>query len=304
MARSLFLVLAVIGAAAWAPATEQTGAVKLFAARRFGYFIGDLIRYDAVVTVDPSWTLRTSSLPTPGRSEYWLELRKVDVEESRAPAQHVYRIHLLYQIFYAPIEARARELPGFVLSFEHQARSAEVGVPALTVTMSPLREVATGTGDPEQNVALAPDRGAALSSLRRPAALASVASALSVGLCLLVTWQRAAWPFARRRERPFARVAHALRAGDTDNPRKYAAALLSIHRAFDATAGWRVFGDDQARFFVQHPRFAAAAAEIGSFFEASRSCFFGGDEARALVQVPPQALRRLARHLAALERGA
>jgi mxaA protein len=80
--------------------------------------------------------------------------------------------------------------------------------------------------------------------------------------------------------------------------------LLSIHRAFDTAAGWRVFADDQARFLSQLPRFADGAGDIARFFQASRYCFFGGDVARASAALPPEALHRLAYRLATLERGA
>jgi mxaA protein len=128
--------------------------------------------------------------------------------------------------------------------------------------------------------------------------------AVSLILLLFVAWQRALWPFAARPARPFARSARALRSAMSEDPAKYVAALLALHRAFDTAAGWRVFADDQTRFLTQFPQFADAAADIAHFFEASRYCFFGSDGALASAALPPEALRKVANRLAALERGA
>jgi|HubBroStandDraft_5_1064220.scaffolds.fasta_scaffold01719_9 mxaA protein len=302
-ARNTLFALTCLSAMAVSLADDSPGTVRLVTTRKFGYVIGDLVAYDAVITVDPSWTLRTSSLPTPGRPEYWLELRQVTVGEARAHTEREYHVHLLYQLFYAPIEARTRDLPGFVLEFAHQGASSRIGVPALVVTMSPLREVATGTGDPEENVALAPDRATAGVPLRRPLIGIAATAALTLCMALLLAWQRAIWPFARRTGPPFTRAERALRKSDPGESKNYATALLGLHRAFDATAGWRVFADDVPRFLVEHPQFAGAAAEIGRFFTASRYQFFGVDVTQTSAEFPPDALRKLSHRLAVMERG-
>jgi mxaA protein len=302
--RSLLVIAVCSGLPGPALALADLPSVNLVVARRVGYVIGDVIPYDVIVTVDRTWVLKSSSLPAPGLPEYWLELRKVAVDESRTASTRVYRIHLVYQSFYAPLEARARELPEFVLEFDHPGGTSDLKVPALTVTMSPLREVATGTGDPEENVALLPDRTASGSSLRLPAI--GLASSSMCCLCagLLLSWQRGAWPFVSRARRPFGRVARTLRGAATVDEQRYAAALRSIHRAFDSWASWRVMADDQARLLAQCPQFAPAAAQIGGFFELSRDWFFGDDASRASHAWPAPALYQFVCRLAALERQA
>lgn len=298
--RCLLLILMLANALPCA-AAELSPTVRLSIPRKVGYVVGDLIQYDALLDVDPSWRLRASSLPTPGLSQYWLELRKVDVEESRDAAMRSYRVHLVYQTFYAPIEARTRALPELSLEFERPGGSTVLPIPSLTITMSPLREVSTGTGDPEQNVALEPDRAPQQRSLRAPALGAAAGLVFSLCLYLAAAWQRAAWPFSRQPRRPFARLARTVRA---QNSREYGDVLLAIHRAFDAAAGWRVFADDRARFLAQHPAFGGAAPEIESFFEASRHHFFGDDAAPGAVELSPDELRGFIFHMAALETGA
>jgi mxaA protein len=75
--------------------------------------------------------------------------------------------------------------------------------------------------------------------------------------------------------------------------------MLTLHRAFDATAGRRLLADDLDAFFARFPRFVPLRSEIERFFAASRQMFFG-----SVATAPELAwLRRLARGLARAEAG-
>ena len=58
-------------------------------------------------------------------------------------------------------------------------------------------------------------------------------------------------------------------------------AMLVLHRAFDATAGHRLFADDLDNFFSRHKHFMPLQHRVVAFFETSRAVFFG-----AHVQAP------------------
>lgn len=300
--RNPLLWLLCIGLCASALANDAPGMVRVAIERKVGYVLGDLIPYDVLVTVDSSWTLRKSSLPSPGKPDYWLDLRSVDADAIRLEGQRTYRIHLVYQVFYAPLEARKRDLPGFLLDFDKPGGVVEVTVPALVVTLSPLREVATGTGDPEANVALEPDHNTPMLPLRGPIMWLCVSGVATLLLLMLMAWQRGIGPFARRAGAPFGRAERTLRKSRLSDAQSYAAGLLTLHRAFDHAAGWHVFADDLPRFLHEQPRFAPASAQIGQFFAASRLCFFGESPTRAIAQWPASMLSSLAKHLAELER--
>ncbi len=292
------------GVDAFAVTQPAPGTVQFEIQRRVGYVIGDLIPYDVLVTVDPSWTLRRSSLPAPGYSQYWLDLRTVDVDDARVSGNRRYRINLVYQIFYAPIEARKRALPGFTLTFDHGGTTSEITVPALSITMSPLREVASGAGDTTDNLALVGDRAPRTKPLLQPLLATVIAATLSLLFLAIVCWKRAWWPFARRPDTPFTQAARLVRKSDLTDSRGYGAALLALHRAIDSTAGWHVFADDLQKFLAQQPRFAAAGLQIAEFFAASRRRFFGDDSTQAEADLPGPALVNLSERLADLERRA
>lgn len=279
-------------------ATAAIGDIQLKIERDVGYMIGDLVPYEIDITVYPSWTLQESSLPTPGNPLYWLELRRVDVRRADAADGRHYHLMLVYQTFYAPIEARTRELPGFPLAFSDGDESHTLSVPPLTITMSPLREVAAAEGG--HGPRLQPDRPPLRLSLAGPLSLAAT-GAFALALSLLwLAHQHAWWPFALRAGRPFAQAARALRKGSAQHA--YADALLQLHRAFDDTAGYRVLADDQERFLEQHGYFVPARPQIDAFFRASRRQFFAEDEAAARGELDADRVADLARSLARLER--
>lgn len=267
--------------------------------RKVGYFLGDLVRDEVDVAVDAGWALQAASLPEPGRPVYWLDLRRVDVETDAAARAVRYRLRLLYQTFYAPLEARALTLPGFELTFERGGETVAADVPPQPITMSPLREIVSPEGKLRRELTLQPDRSAPRLRLG-PAALAVASTAaFAMVSALLLAWQRGVWPFGTRTQRPFERARRAVR---TSGGAAYANALLILHRAFDAVAGYRVLADDQERFLAEHARYASAADDIRRFFAASRLIFFGEDEMRARQILPPAALGNLVRRLAAAER--
>jgi mxaA protein len=137
----------------------------------------------------------------------------------------------------------------------------------------------------------------------RAAALGSgIATLLLLGM---VAHHWAWWPFTEQRRRPFARAARAVRqalAPPAVQTEGYLVALLSLHRAFDATAGRRVLAEDVPEFDRQHAAFRPLQADIERFYAASQRAFFGADPARAMAMLPPGSLVSLGRRLADAER--
>lgn len=283
-------------------APAQAAQVDLFAPRPFGYFLGDLIAQDAIITLDPGYRLEESALPRPRSVTYWLDLRAARLAElPEKDGARRYRLTLTYQSFYAPLEPRALDIPAVALMARDGARTLALTVPAWTFVASPLREiVASRAANP---MALRPDIAPAphplAADLRRAAGAAVVALASFAGLARLRGWG----PFGRRRL-PFAAAAREMaRARPGQAPAEiYEQALLHLHRAFDASAGRRLLADDVPAFLAAAPHFGGAAGDIARFFAASRVAFFGAGARAAMAALPPEALAPLARRLATAER--
>ncbi|GJD79702.1 hypothetical protein GCM10007886_09390 [Methylobacterium gregans] len=296
----LALVLLAAG-----PAAAQLHGVEVRVPRTFGYFLGDLVEATIVIEAEPGFVLQASSLPQPGPVTYWLDLRRVEARQEGT--RHILR--LTYQTFYAAIDARSLDVPGFPLVLssgtDHGATTAPVAVPSWSLGLSPLREVQPARrADPAEY--LRPDGlGPRLDPVpARNAALALGAAALLALVSL--ARDRAWWPFRPRPARAFADAARRLAAlgRGPESEQGYREGLLALHRGLDAKAGYRLLADDLDAFLARHPAYRPQRDGLARFFAASRLAFFGGSVAEARHRLPLAEAGATARALAVAERAA
>jgi len=304
------LPLAILLALVSLPAAAQVRSVELRTPRAFGYFQGDLVQVQAEIRTDPGFTLQRPSLPKPGPVTYWLDLRDVRTEESRAAdGAHVIRLRLTYQDFYVALDARTLDVPGFPVTVEsagtNGSTTAVAQVPTWKIGVSPLREVQPERRDDPAEY-LRPDGRAP--RLDPQPALASAAGFLALAVLALglLAYDRAWWIFGTRRGRPFAQALKALGRAKRQSQGEalYREALLALHRGLDATDGRRVLADDLPDFLGRHPAFRGQASGLQKFFLASRLAFFGRDTAGAGTTLPLPEAEALLRRLGAVERSA
>ncbi|MDQ0504078.1 nonribosomal peptide synthetase MxaA [Xanthobacter agilis] len=281
---------------ALASPVARADSIALKAPRAFGYVIGDTLTLEAVITLDPGAQIDPASLPQPRKVSSWLNL--VATELTPDAAGHL-RLSLTYQTFFSPLEPRTLEIPAWPLTIRQGDARRTLTVPAFAFVTTPLRElVASQGGNP---MALQPDIAPRPFPLggewRRAGLAAAMAGFGAFGFALASGWR----PFARH-PRPFAAAARALRRqGDPGTPEAYRAALLSLHRGFDATSGRRLLAEDIGAFVRQSPRFAERESDIARLFAASRTAFFGAGAELAMVQLPPAEVVAIAARLARTE---
>lgn len=257
--------------------------------RSFGYHVGDPIVHRYTVEVPRSYELQRESLPKVGDLNYWLELRRIETREggSTSPGARSYVLTLRYQTFYAPLDVRKLQIPGFTLRFAEDGHVVPVRVPPWSFTTSPTLQIVArgvGHGGMDQDFSM-PDevpRSLPTAELRTRVGVLIFGSVLWLGfIARRVGWWR---PRART---PFARGLRAygpLRARGDDTA--YREALRVLHRALDATYGRPLFAETLPDFLRRYPAFAAQSEPLARFFEHSRRTFFG-DEA---VPLEPDAL--------------
>lgn len=245
--------------------------------RAYGHVVGDRIRRSVRFDLPTGYQLERASLPGEGDLEYWLDLASVDVDRQTQRGGRVV-VTLDYQLFYAPLQASQRELPGFTVQASNTANERiEARIPGFVFTMSPIIELQPEAkfGDEENNLVLPDERPALRNTVApRNASLA----ALGAILLALLSWAWAADRIPGRERGPFARALariRSLRKADDNNA--VPEALRAIHRAFDTTAGRSVFAEDVARFVATYPAFADRRDEIEIFFDFSRRFFFGSE---------------------------
>lgn len=305
MRRLIRLCLLLLAFALPAPQTRaEIRSVEWQAPRTFGYVIGDRIDLTVTVMTDRATVLQPASVPRPGPLAYWLDLVSVTVTERDVGAERRHDVRMVVQTFYSALEPKMMEVPSFRLAFLDEGRMLAATVPPWPFLMSPLRALVSQPGD--GGLRLQPDSPVPWVPAARARLALGAGGAVSAAALVLLAWNRAWPPFHRRPARPFAaarRAVRPLKRAPAVTP-AYEAALLGLHRAFDAAAGRRVFAADLSAFLGANDRFRPASEEIGTFFAASRLVFFAGDPAAAMARLPGPALVALADRLAALERRA
>lgn len=304
----LALVLAAMLAASAAEGVQGQATVATVEPRAFGYFLGDVIRREVIVTLRPGAKLEPASLPRPGPLSYWLELRAVDLDETDVAADTEVHLSLSYQAFYAALDPRRLTLPGFTLKIAgaNAEGTENATIPPFEFVMSPLREIFPGKESEPTTIELRPDLAPhrLATATERTGILVSSLGALATFVLLAMHY--AWWPFHQRRTRPFTEAARFLksRAAHLSGDGGYRAALIKLHRAFDTAAGRRVLPDDIAGFLAEHPEFAPLSADIAKLFACSRSAFFGNDVSSARAAMPIAAIAELGTKLGSAERRA
>jgi len=157
--------------------------------------------------------------------------------------------------------------------------------------MSPLRQIVQEGGA----LAIQPDTPIRSTPQTPAGMLLALAAALIFGIALAHHYAR--WPFHQRPARPFSRAHRALRR-HASHQGNTSAAMIILHRAFDAAAGQCLLAGDVAAFVATRPQLAACQSQIEHFFAASRGAFFG--DTGGLMSLPE--LRELAQALAHYER--
>lgn len=299
--RWAYVGLALLAGAAAAQA--QVRSVSLQTPRRFGYFVGDVLHSEVDIVVDSGVDLVPASVPQPGPLNAWLELIGSRVEQGSSNGEKLYRLHLDYQNFYPALDSRALDVPGFTLSFTVAGRPVSSQVPPWSFLISSLREVQPA---PKASGAdyMQPDTlPQAIDLHRQRIATISLLAATLAALGLLA-YHLAWWPFAARPKRPFTGAARRIRMllVPTEKESGYREALLSLHRAIDATAGHVVFAEDLQDFLDHAPAFSALRTEFNLFFRSSRQAFFGDDVAGARAAFGTDALVAFSNRLASAER--
>ncbi len=301
------LVILLVGASV--PAQAQVRALEIRTPRPFGYFLGDLVRAQVDLVVEPGFTVQIPSLPQPGALTYWLDLRDIAVTQAASGDARRIRLDLTYQTFYAALDARALEIPGFTITLvdetDRGATTARAEVPPWSFNISPLREVQPPAREDPRSY-LRPD-GQVSPRDPRPLLVGAAGSAFLALLALAgLARDRTWWPFGARRSRPFGVAARRIRAlaRRPDAASAYGEALTALHRAMDSTAGRRVLADDLDAVLARRPAFRREADALARFFAASRQTFFGPGPEAGQRTVSLREVASLAGRLARAERAA
>lgn len=303
MLRIIFAASALLAAFAYSALAD---GVRMIEPRAFGYFLGDTLTRTAEIQAGSDEVLAPASLPVPGALNHWLELRRIDTAEAPNAAGVLYTVTLEYQVFYAALDTRPLTIPAVQLVLTKGEASRSVSIPALGITVSPLREIFVDQDRTSEANVLRPDASTAFLPVAPLKTALLISSGLGLAALALLAHHLAWWPFRQRSSRAFSAAAREIAALSCDpaDIDAYDKALTLIHRAIDQTAGRRILPDDLGQFIARHPQHSESEAGLEAFFQASRSLYFGGNLEDGLSRFPPERVRALADDLAAQERAA
>ncbi|MGA9487403.1 MAG: nonribosomal peptide synthetase MxaA [Methylocella sp.] len=294
----LFFLLAA------SPAMAEGASVEILKPRLFGYFIGDVIADDVLITPGPGFVLKASSLPALGTLNYWLNLKSITAKEDKGQdGKTRYHLKLTYQTFYDPLEPHWLKIPSFQLIFDNADQTASVDVPEWSFLSSPIREVSPT--ESRGNTFIQPDVPPFEKQLGKAWHWLYGTSIAVLISYLVLAYSRAWVPFRLYPERPFTSTARLLRrlTRKTAGEDSYRQALILLHLAFNTTGRRAVLADDLPDFLSLYPRFQMAEADISKFLAASRRTFFGHDCIGAMRDFSIVELVSLSQRLSAAERG-
>jgi mxaA protein len=238
-------------------------AVVVQQPRPFGYVLGDTLT-QRILLRSASGNFDPAALPPAERAGLWFARRSSKI----APADNGNRWLIIdYQIVNSPQTLMTANLPA--VNLKAKAGNDVLATPEWPVSIAPLTPRAVFAKGGLQE--LRTDHPAPLlpaSNLRRQLEIWSSAAALTVvlwlGWWLMRTFRAAA-------NQPFARALREIRRTDANSP----AAWLSLHRAFDRTAGRALQLSTLPALFKRAPHFEPERGAIEQFYGQSNLRFFG-----------------------------
>jgi len=247
---------------------EAVTSFQVQTPRPFGYVIGDEIKQRIIVDVRKGLTLQLSSIPSKGEVNRWLNLNNIAIDQSKTQQGIRYQIELTYQLFYAPLEVKMLELPGFTLQFSQFGKPIEKSVPSWSFTSAPLRELAIRKEAGKEY--MRPDTPAPY--LDASATLNRLIAGLLIAIMIAVylAWLYGLLTFLPRYQ-IFKRPARQL-AKLPDND--LAGKLSIMHKALNQLNGKPLFKHQLHDFYQRFPVYQQLHSELIWFFNYSNQHYF------------------------------
>ncbi len=263
--------------------------------RPFGYVIGDEIKRRIIVEVRDGLALQYRSLPGKGEINRWLNLKKVAVNKIKTSRGTRYQIDLTYQLFYAPLEVKMLELPGFTLQFRQFGKMTDKQVPPWYFTAAPLRELAIRKQDGKEY--MRPDTPAPF--------LDNTANQIRFAMFLCIAMLAAiylAWVYGLLSFLPKYQVfKRPCRQLGKLSEREFASMLNMMHGALNQLNGKPLFQHRLTDFFQRFPDYQQLENEFRWFFECSNRYFFGS--AKQVDKADVERIKIFCQHCLQVERG-
>lgn len=246
--------------------------------RDFGIVVGDQIKHSYIISVPAEYTLSPALLPTKSDINYWLKLINVHYQEiASAKDLKKYKIDVIFQTFYAPLDVRVLSTPVIDVSFHSGNREQQISLPAWSFSMSPLKETAPVSGStrpfmkPDIPVSAIDTNG-----LKWQVYLLALAVVVMAFIWLILTGR--VFKFAHS---PFQFAAKKIKKLQTkQDERNVTQAICEVHQAFNYVAEQAVFSHQIDQFIDSFPEFSSNKQQITDFYDLSVDVLYGESKAK------------------------
>ena len=264
--------------------------------RLFGYQLGDVITESAYIGLASGYHFDPQSLPTNGKRAGWFMVRSSHYEEQAlADGSAIGKLTIDFQLINSPSNVRSLTIPPISLKFKGPQNLVDT-LPSLTIDAAPLDTGEVRTGLPDAQ----PQRPAKSITTDETQTLLEnllfIAGIFGIWLIISLFIQR----FVKRKTKPFAAAQRDIRRLSRPTLSIESAQTLAqrVHRAFDQSAGYRLFGEGVTLFCEQMNVPEELKSMTESFFETSQRLFFkeqSEEAAEELLSELPKQVRNLVR---------
>lgn len=253
--------------------SEPVHSFKVETPRPFGYVIGDEITQRILVEVRQGLALQSTSLPAKGSINRWLNLNKVKISKTKGSRGLHFQIDLTYQIFYAPLEVKMLDLPGFTLQFKQFGNTVTKDVPVWYFTTAPLRELVIRKDNGIEY--MRPDQTAPFIDNASVTTRLILFLTIACAVAAYLAWLYGLLSFLPKYQifkKPTQQLAK-LTEGEEEKM------LTIFHRALNRLNGKPLFKHHSHTFYQQFPRYKQLQNDLDWFFDYSNDYFFGSHTA-------------------------
>lgn len=263
-------------------ASAEIKIIQQSLGRDFGIVVGDQIEHSYIISVPAEYTLSVAMLPTKSDINYWLKLISVNYQEVASDKSlKKYKIDVVFQTFYAPLDVRVLSTPAVDVSFHSGDREQQISLPAWGFSMSPLKETASTTsttGGPSLAF-MKPDIPVVAidtDDLKLQVYLLALAVFIMAFIWLVLTGR--VFSFARSPFQLATRQIKKLQARQDENNATHA--IYEVHQAFNNVAKQAVFSHQIDEFIVSFPEFGSNKQQITDFYDLSVNILYGDEKAK------------------------
>ncbi|HDY85417.1 hypothetical protein LCGC14_0747160 [marine sediment metagenome] len=250
--------------------------------RDFGVLVGDQIEHSYIIAVPAEFELSPDSLPSKGDLNYWLKLLSVNANEiGTQNGIKKYKLDIVFQTFYAPLDVRVLSTPEMDITFHAGDKQQKISLPAWRFSMSPLKETAPVSSKSGESARpfMKPDLPIiAINTQRQTLTVYLLTLAVVIMAFIWLVLSGKVFSFACS---PFQLAIKQIKKSKSKQDKaNVSQAIYEVHQAFNSVAKQAIFSHQIDAFIATFPEFSRYKQQIIEFYDLSMNVLYGETQAK------------------------